>query len=67
MKNRPYKKLSLPELYRMKDDPDVRQETRSYAAAELEIRKRRLTIRISVAGAVITILGIIAGIVIKKF
>jgi len=35
MNNRPYKKLSIPELYAMKDDTGIRLSDRSQAEAEI--------------------------------
>jgi len=39
MAERPYKKLPASELHKIKNDPDVTQEHRSYAEAEIDYRK----------------------------
>ena len=55
MAERPYKNLPATELHKLKNNPDVRQEHRSYAEAEIDYRKRfwRKFAFISAAGIVI--------------
>ena len=52
-----YKILSFAELHRMKSDPDIRQEHRSYAEAEIERRQRKRKVILSIVGAIASIIA----------